>query len=55
MINNEGYFCKRNNDVFLIKAFSNNKKLYGYFRVGMIYFKKKMIGKRIKLKIEVIK
>lgn len=39
---------------FIVKANGNKKRLYGRLYLGFVYFPQEMVGKRIRLKVEVI-
>ncbi len=54
-VNDKGYVCKKLHKIhkrnwFLVKA----KETSGYIEIGKISFKNKFVGKRIKLRVEVL-
>ena len=64
LVNSEGYVIKRRRkkdigrDTFLVKACIKNKKEYGILYLGgknYLLFPEKYIGRRIKLKVEIVK
>lgn len=52
---NEKRLTKRYKTVFMVKAYSNSKNSYrGYIPFTLITFNKDWVGKKLRLKIEVV-